>query len=53
MDTWSEDSWPRTLRYCKVCQKETTHETRAGASVIARICAECLARALKYALARD
>ena len=53
MDTWSGDSWPRTLRYCKVCQKETSHEIRAGARVIARMCAECLKRALDYARSRD
>ena len=35
MDIWTGQSWPRTLRYCKVCQKETTHEIRAGAKVIA------------------
>ena len=53
MDLWTGQSWPRTLRYCKVCQKETTHEMRAGAKVIARMCAECLQRALQHALDRD
>jgi len=39
---------PRALRYCKACRKETTHEIRAGAGVIARICVACLEKALRH-----
>ena len=44
---------PRTLRFCKTCQKQTSHEIRAGAGVIAAICTMCIARALRYELDRD
>ena len=47
-------TWPGlTLRYCKVCQKETPHEIRAGAGITARPCVECMERGLKYELDRD
>jgi len=44
---------PRTLRYCKVCGRETAHEIRTGAGVIAKICVACLERTLRYELERD
>jgi len=44
---------PRTMQYCKVCQRQTAHEIRTGAGVIARICTTCLERALRYELDRD
>jgi len=44
---------PKTMRYCKVCQKDTPHEVRSGAGVIARMCLPCLERALSYELDRE
>ncbi|HXK05204.1 MAG TPA: hypothetical protein VMS37_22570 [Verrucomicrobiae bacterium] len=46
-------SLPRTLRYCKICQRDTPHEIRSGAGVIVRICVACLERTLRYELERD
>jgi hypothetical protein len=44
---------PKTLRFCKSCGKQTTHEVRSGAGVIATVCVPCLERALQYELDRD
>jgi hypothetical protein len=44
---------PQTLRYCKACGRETAHEIRSGAGVIARICVVCMNRSLHYELDRD
>lgn len=46
-------SLPQTLRYCKACGRETAHEVRTGAGVIARICVVCIERSLRYELDRD
>ena len=53
MDSWPGHSsqaaaLPRMLRFCKVCQKETLHETRTGAGVIARMCVVCLYALLNF-----
>lgn len=58
MSTWPEpasfrEGLPKTMKYCKVCQKETPHQIRAGAGVTATICLSCLQRALSYELDRD
>ena len=58
MMTWpghstASEPLPRTLRYCKSCQKHTPHELRTGAGVVAVICVPCLERALNYELDRD
>jgi len=45
--------FPKTLRYCKVCRRDTPHQIRAGAGVIARICIVCLERVLGHELDRD
>ena len=45
--------WPKTLRYCKLCAKETPHEIREGAGVVATFCVRCVQRALSYELDRD
>lgn len=47
------DHRPKTLRFCSVCQKETTHEIRSGAGVIAMLCIPCINRSLAYELDRD
>jgi hypothetical protein len=44
---------PKTLRFCKTCGKETAHQVRSGAGVIATVCVPCLERALQYELDRD
>jgi|KBSMisStandDraft_5_1062788.scaffolds.fasta_scaffold330172_2 hypothetical protein len=53
MDSWPGYSTkpvalPRTLRYCNICQKETPHEVRTGAGVVARLCVECLNARLNF-----
>ena len=45
--------FPKTVRYCKICQSNTTHEVRANSGVVAKICVACLDRALRYELDRD
>jgi hypothetical protein len=44
---------PKTLRYCKVCQKQTPHRIRAGDGLVARICVACLEHIQGYELDRD
>jgi hypothetical protein len=44
---------PKTLRYCKLCQKETPHEIRVGAGVVAKFCVACMERELFYELEKD
>ena len=46
-------AWPKTLRYCPTCQRETSHQLRQGAGVVVTICVPCLERALSYELDRD
>jgi len=47
------DALPKTVKYCKKCQRETSHEIRGGPGVVAFICIPCLSRALTYELERD
>jgi hypothetical protein len=44
---------PKTLRYCPLCQKETTHEIREGKAMVVTVCVQCLERALSYELDRE
>jgi len=44
---------PKTIRLCRTCGKQTPHEVRSGAGVIATVCIPCLERALNYELDRD
>jgi hypothetical protein len=44
---------PKTLRYCPLCQKETTHEIREGKRMTVTVCVPCLERALSYELDRE
>ena len=58
MSAWPEPAsfpevLPRTMKFCKVCQKETPHEIRGGSGVVATICIPCLRRALEYEQERD
>jgi hypothetical protein len=46
-------AWPKTLRYCATCQRETAHQLRQGSGVVVTICVPCLERALSYELDRD
>ena len=46
-------AWPKTLRYCQTCRKETPHQLREGAGVVVTLCVQCLDRALSYELERD
>jgi hypothetical protein len=58
MNAYSEiasytDSRPKTIKYCKTCEKETPHQIRGSEGVVANICVPCLSRALTYELDRD
>ena len=58
MDSWpgytsQADALPQTLRFCKVCRKETTHEIRSGAGLTAKMCVICLETGRRYKLDRD
>jgi hypothetical protein len=58
MSSWTEPAFfqkavPKMIKYCKTCQRETTHEISGGAGVVAVICIPCLNRALTYELERD
>lgn len=44
---------PRTMRYCGICQHETSHLIRSGDGIVAILCLPCLNRALDYELDRD
>lgn len=49
----SSMAWPKTLRLCRTCGKETPHQLRQGAGVVITLCVPCLERALSYELDRD
>jgi hypothetical protein len=58
MDYWpgyayKGDPLPRTLRFCKVCRKDTTHEIRSGAGLTAKICMTCMDGGHRFELDRD
>ena len=58
MDYWpgyslKGEPLPYTLRFCKVCRKETPHEIRSGAGLTAKMCMKCLADGRRYELDRD
>jgi len=58
MSAWPEpasfqDDFPKTIKYCKICQRETPHTIRTASGVTATICVACLRRALDYDLERD
>ena len=44
---------PRVLRYCKLCQQETSHEIQNAGGAGVSVCVSCLARALNFELDRD
>jgi len=44
---------PKTIRYCKVCRRETPHEILAGSGVVAKVCIPCLEQTERYELDRD
>lgn len=47
------EAWPKTLRLCRTCGKETPHQLRQGSGVAVSLCVPCLERALSYELDRD
>ena len=51
--TETSTAWPKTLRLCRTCGKETPHQLRQGSGVIVTLCVPCLERALSYELDRD
>ena len=48
-----DDALPKTVKYCKKCQRGTSHQIRGGPGVGLFICIPCLSRALTYELERD
>lgn len=46
-------TWPKTMRFCRTCQKETPHQLRQGTGAVVSLCVPCLERALSYELDRD
>ena len=48
-----EDGLPRTMKFCKLCQRETPHQISRGEGVSAVICMPCWYRAIAYELERD
>ena len=58
MSAWPEPAsfhqdLPKTMKFCKTCQRDTPHEIRTGPGVSAMICIACLRQALYYQLDRD
>ncbi len=51
--TQAATTWPKTMRYCRTCGKETPHQLRQGTGVVVSLCVPCLERALSYELDRD
>ena len=49
--TTTSEPFPKVLRYCDLCRRETAHEIRAGGEIL--VCTPCLQRALDYELDRD
>jgi len=48
-----QEDVPKTMKYCKTCQRDTPHEIRMGSGVTATICVPCLRRGFDYELERD
>jgi hypothetical protein len=44
---------PKTIRFCKVCQRETSHEVRRCDSSVVRICTACIERAQAFEQDRE
>ena len=58
MNSWAEPASfgeyaPKTIKYCKTCQRETPHEVRGGSGMDVVMCISCLNRALTHELERD
>jgi hypothetical protein len=47
------EALPKTIKYCKTCQRETFHQIRGGRGLSANICIPCLERALAWEQHRD
>jgi hypothetical protein len=50
---WTAHHTPKTIRYCPLCGKQTTHEFKEGGGLVATICIPCVERALSYELDRE
>ena len=48
-----QEGLPRTMRFCGICRRETSHVIRSGEGIVAMVCVPCLYRALDYELDRD
>lgn len=46
-------AFPRILRYCRYCERETPHEIHAVDGMSITVCARCVEHALFYELERD
>jgi NMD protein affecting ribosome stability and mRNA decay len=45
--------YPRILRHCRRCERETPHEIRTADGMSITVCVRCVERALWYELDRD
>jgi hypothetical protein len=46
-------AFPRVLRYCRCCERETPHEIHTAHAMDITECICCMQRALMYELGRD
>ena len=58
MSSWPEPAsyhelLPTTIRFCRICQRETPQQIHSGEGMVAVICIPCLGHTLTYELERD
>jgi len=53
MHTRPGRSVAKTLLYCKICLRETTHEIHQSSDVETANCVSCLERSITYELERE
>ena len=53
MIAWPARSMPKTLRYCSICHKETTHEILENGGPASLVCVPCREETLSYELDRE
>jgi len=58
MSAWPEpasyrDAPPTAIKYCRICQRETSHQVRSGRGALAVICIPCLYRVFSCEPKRD
>jgi hypothetical protein len=53
MGTRPARSVAKTLHYCTICLRETTHEIHQGSSAETANCVPCMERSISYELDRE